>query len=46
MAQKVLPVLRIIRIDGFQVHPESIHGIEVFAARELTGQPLTVWESK
>ncbi len=47
MAQKVLPVLRIIRIEGFQDRAESIHGIEAFvAARELTGQPLTVCESK
>jgi hypothetical protein len=47
MAQEVLPVLRIIQIDGFQDRAESIHGFEAFvAARELTGQPLTVCESK
>jgi hypothetical protein len=40
-------VLRIVRIHGFQDRAESIHGIEAFvAAHELTGQPLTVCESK
>ena len=47
MAQEVLSVLRIVRIHGFQDRAESIHGIEAFvAAHELTGQPLTVCESK
>ena len=47
MAQEVLPVLRIIRIHGFQDRAESIHGIKAFVAvRELTGQPVTVCESK
>ena len=47
MAQEVLSVLRIIRIHGFQDRAESIHGIEAFvAAHELTGQTLTVCESK
>ena len=44
-AQEVLPVLRILRIYGFQHHAANIPGIKAFvAARELRGQPLTVHE--
>ena len=46
MAQEVLPVLRVIWVDGLRSRGETIHAIENFvAARELTGQPLTVYES-
>jgi hypothetical protein len=42
---QVLPILRILRIHGFQHHAENIPGIKAFiAARELTGQPLSVHE--
>jgi len=42
---EVLPVLGTLRIHGFQHHADSASRIMAFvAARELTGQPLTVVE--
>jgi len=45
MAQEVLPVLRILRMNEIRVHESDAHGISVFVdARRRTGRPLVVHE--